>query len=232
MTSRLQERIEELAARAGLSAVPTPVVGVAAAVVVAAVVWALWGALRGGGGADVPAPVSAPAAESGTGESQTGAARETTRTQELVVHVAGAVRHPGVYRLADGSRVEDALCAAGGALGSAAADSLNLARVVTDGERLAVPTKEEAAQGGGAAVAGATGGGGAVSAGAAQGPLDINTATAEQLDALPGVGPSTAAKIVAEREKNGPFKSVEDLSRVPGIGPKKVDALKDLVRAG
>ncbi|MDI6844004.1 MAG: ComEA family DNA-binding protein [Anaerosomatales bacterium] len=140
----------------------------------------------------------------------------------VVVHVVGAVRRPGVYNLPAGSRVGDAVAAAGGALGNAAPDAVNLARVLNDGEQVRIPSADEAS----AAVAAS----GAPSD--APRKVNINTATAAELDTLPGIGPATAQKIVDDRERNGPFASPEDLMRVPGIGPKKFDALKDLVTTG
>jgi len=132
----------------------------------------------------------------------------------LVVDVAGAVRRPGLHRLAPGSRVADAVAAAGGAAAKADLALLNLAAPLADGEQVLVP-----ARGASAAIAGAS----------PSGPLDLNTATAEQLDALPGIGPATAAKIVAFRRAHGPFRSVNELDAVPGIGPARIDELKGLV---
>jgi competence protein ComEA len=121
--------------------------------------------------------------------------------------------------------------AAGGALGAGATDAINLAAKVTDGEQIVVPTRDQVAKGDAPVASGAGTGGGAGASGAAGTPakIDLNTADATQLDTLPGVGPSTAAKIVADRQANGPFKSCDDLGRVPGIGPKKLDTLKDLI---
>jgi competence protein ComEA len=155
-----------------------------------------------------------------------------TESASVTVHVVGAVRMPGVYTLHKGARAADAVQAAGGFLGDAAPAALNLARLVEDGEQVVVPTAAEVAAG---ATAGSPGGGagaagaGAGGAAAVGGKVNLNTANATQLDALPGVGPATAAKIVADRETNGPFRSPDDLMRVPGIGAKKYDALKDLV---
>lgn len=148
----------------------------------------------------------------------------------IAVHVGGAVAEPGVRELDEGARVQEAVDAAGGFAEGAARDVLNLARVLVDGEQVVVPTLYEAgatASGGmdeeGAALAGATSAGGKV---------NLNRATAAELDALPGVGPSTAEKIVADREANGPFRTVEDLKRVSGIGDKKFADLADLVCVG
>jgi competence protein ComEA len=144
---------------------------------------------------------------------------------EVVVHVAGAVAHPGVYRLPAGSRVADAVAAAGGALGSAASDAINLARVLTDGEQVYLPVMGEVPPGAVGAPAGTIG----HSGGPAAGPVDLNRASAADLETLPGIGPATAQKIIDDREKNGPFATVEDLMRVPGIGQKKLEALKEYV---
>lgn len=156
------------------------------------------------------------------------AVAEEART--VVVHVGGAVADPGVRELAEGSRVQDAVDASGGFAEGAAPDALNLARVLSDGEQVVVPTLEEAAgaQGADAGAAGA----GASSGSAAGGRVNINRATAAELDTLPGVGPSTAEKIVADREANGPFATTEDLKRVSGIGDKKYEELADLVCVG
>lgn len=156
------------------------------------------------------------------------AVAEEART--VVVHVGGAVADPGVRELAEGSRVQDAVDASGGFAEGAASDALNLARVLSDGEQVVVPTLEESAgaQGADAGAAGA----GASSGSAAGGRVNINRATAAELDTLPGVGPSTAEKIVADREANGPFATTEDLKRVSGIGDKKYEELADLVCVG
>lgn len=161
----------------------------------------------------------------------------------LAVHVAGAVAAPGVYRLPTGARVVDAISAAGGALPEADANAVNLARFLRDGERVVVPrpgeTVVEPAAGGvagaglggnetGGAVGGGvgSGGGGGVTGGAL---VNINLASASQLEQLPGIGPSLAARIVTHREQNGPFQSVQGLLDVPGIGPAKFEALRGLV---
>lgn len=143
---------------------------------------------------------------------------------DVLVHVAGAVVRPGVYRLPDGERVDDAVRAAGGPAVDADLDALNLAAVVADGMRVYVSTEGEAAPVLSPIESGAT-------AQAPGGPVDINRADADLLDTLPGVGPATAAAIVAERDRNGPFLGVDDLERVPGIGPAKLAGLRDLVTA-
>jgi len=137
-----------------------------------------------------------------------------------------------MYELPSGARVAEAVEAAGGLLANAAQAGINLARIVADGEQISVPTADEVARG---VAGGATGTGpgpappGTGASGVAQALVNINTADATALDALPGVGPSTAEKIVADREANGPFSSADDLGRVAGIGPKKLEELKPRV---
>lgn len=154
---------------------------------------------------------------------------QATKTGRLVyVHVGGAVHRPGLYELPDGSRIFDAVQAAGGATDDADLDSLNLASKVKDGDKVLVPVRIEPGAdpppGGASGAAGVPG-----AAGAPGGLINLNSATAEQLDSLPGIGPSTAQKIIAYRTEHGGFRRVDDLMEVPGIGPAKFEELKDLV---
>ena len=149
-------------------------------------------------------------------------ARATTTTcaaMLVVVYVAGAVVHPGVYTLPQGARANDAVRAAGGFSVQANADAVNLAAIVADGQRVYVPRVGEAI------VVEPAGG---TSATPSE-PVNLNTATADELDVLPGVGPATAASIIAFRDQHGPFSSVEQLSQVRDIGPAKLDAIRGLV---
>lgn len=141
----------------------------------------------------------------------------------VTVHVAGAVRHPGVYRLDSGARVDDAVRRAGGATGKADLTGINLAAKVEDGKQVLVPARAPPVGTSGAAPPG----GAATVPGQ---PVNLNTATLEQLDTLAGVGPATAQKILDYREQHGGFSSVDELDRVPGIGPGRLAALRDLVR--
>ena len=199
--------------------------GGAAVLVVGAVAWLAFVAPGASGGAPVElslprATPDAPPSSSSSGEGVEPAAEGG----RVVVHVAGAVAAPGLYRLGAGPRVADALDAAGGPAGDADLDALNLAAKVADGERVYVPRKGEAPP----PVAGAAGGGsgGAVTAG----PIDLNTATAEQLEDLPGVGPATAEAILAYRKEKGRFRSVEELLEVRGIGEAKLASIRPKVR--
>jgi competence protein ComEA len=141
----------------------------------------------------------------------------------VVVDVVGAVRRPGLYRLEQGSRIADAVARAGGATPKAELSQVNLAAPLADGEQVVVPKRGAA----GAAFPGTTGS--ASGRGSPSAPIQLSTATLEQLDTLPGVGPSTAQKILDYRAKHGAFGSVEELDAVPGIGPKRLDQLRDLV---
>jgi competence protein ComEA len=139
----------------------------------------------------------------------------------VVVHVAGAVRDPGVYKLPSNARVDDAVARAGGATRRADLGGLNLAAELEDGRQVLVP--ERAGRGAAAAP-------GAAAADPAEGqPLNLNTATLEQLDTLSGVGPTTAQKILDYREELGGFSSIEELGEIPGIGEKRLASLREEV---
>jgi competence protein ComEA len=160
-------------------------------------------------------PVSQPAVE------------EREKPLEVSVHVAGAVYHPGVYRLRAGSRVIDAVQEAGGACWDANVDVLNLAQILEDGQKVLVPVKVPAGEAPAAnsfvspPVAGAATVSGTL--------ININTADARALESLPGIGPALAQRIVEHRAANGPFTSPDDLINVPGIGEKKLDQLRDYI---
>jgi competence protein ComEA len=138
-------------------------------------------------------------------------------TPRLVVHVVGAVRRPGLYRLPDRSRIADAVARAGGATRRADLSAVNLAAPVADGVQVVVPVR-----------AGSAAGGAAAAPGASTGPVHLNTATLEQLDALPGVGPVTAQKILDYREQHGAFSSIDELDAIPGIGPARLEQLREV----
>jgi competence protein ComEA len=183
---------------------------VAAVVVVALGVRFMAGQARGPAAAE---PASAPPAA---------AVRLEPRPAGVaLVHVAGAVRSPGVYRLREGERIKDAVRRAGGARTGADLNAINLAAKVADGQQVVVPRRGAA----GAAPAGA-----ADAADPPAAPISLNTATAEQLDTLDGVGPATASKILDYRRQHGGFRSIDDLGEIPGIGPKRLAALRGKVQ--
>jgi competence protein ComEA len=165
----------------------------------------------GAGTTTTAAPLPPPAAMAGV----TG-----LPSSRVVVDVVGAVRRPGLYRLAHDSRIADALTRAGGATPKADLTQVNLAAPLADGEQVVVPRR---------AVGGVAAGPGSASSGAPVAPVQLSTATLEQLDSLPGVGPVTAQKILDYRQKHGAFQSVDELDAVPGIGPKRLDQLRDVV---
>jgi competence protein ComEA len=160
----------------------------------------------------------------GSAEAGSAPASGPAASPRLVVYVVGAVRRPGLYRVAAGSRVADAVERAGGLARRADPAGVNLAAPVADGEQLVVPARlpvaVAAAQG--APVDGAGGS-------APTGPVQLSVATAEQLDSLPGIGPVTAEKIIDYRTAHGAFRSVDELDEVPGIGPARVEQLRGLV---
>ena len=139
--------------------------------------------------------------------------------QPLVVHVSGAVVNPGLYQLPHGSRILDAIQAAGGLLPEADEEALNLAALLKDGQRVLVPTHAQAQA--------------TTSSNSASGALiDINSASQEALESLPGIGPVLAQRIDEYRESNGPFATIEDLLKVEGVGADTFEKLKELVTVG
>ncbi len=233
--------------RLGISAPRAPLVA-AAVIVVALVALGLAVSLFSAGGVTVSRADSASEARgsdgAGEGEGSSSAAsvagaRDAGGAQALVVHVDGAVVRPGVVEVSGSSpRLRDAIEAAGGLVEGADTGSLNLAEKVSDGQKVHVPTVEETQAAAASPAAGASGAGGGQGAGAAAGSgsgggpssasglVNINSATASELQTLSGVGESTANAIVRDREQNGPFSSVDDLMRVSGIGEKKLAKIR------
>jgi len=167
---------------------------------------------RGAPGTGAAAPIASPSADA-SGSPSSG----------IVVHVAGAVAKPGVYNLPEGARVVDALRAAGGAAAGADLSLINLARPLTDGERVYFPRKGETVPGE-AGVAGGVGGGGS-----SDGRVNLNTASLQELEGLPGIGEVLAQRILDYRTQHGPYRDVRDLLKVEGIGEKKFESIRDHV---
>ncbi|OII01281.1 ComEA family DNA-binding protein [Curtobacterium sp. MCBA15_005] len=235
---------------------PRAAVVLAAVVVVVAVVVVLVGALVSGGGEGAGgtggvvvrgAPTAGAGASSGvpspSAGASAGAAPSAPGAGRVVVHVLGAVRRSGVVELPASSRVGDALERAGGATDDADLDRLNLARVLTDGERLYVPRvgqqdvpealgpMADGAAAGPTAGAGAGSGGGTAGTGGEESAVvDLNTADQAALETLPGIGPGLAGRIIAWRDEHGRFAAVEDLLDVSGIGDVRFAELRDRVR--
>lgn len=196
-------------------------VGVGAAVVGSLVTPGGATSIVGGGGADSAGDARS---ESTVGEGDAALDPVDAPTSAaVVVHVLGAVRRPGVVDVRAGDRVLDAIAAAGGTTDDAELAGVNLARVLTDGEQLYVPRVGEMPPS-------ALGGTGGVGAGAAgSGLVNINTADASALETLAGVGPALASRIIAWRDANGPFRSVDELLAVSGIGEKTLAGFRDQV---
>jgi competence protein ComEA len=210
-----------VALRAFAAERPGAIAGAVVGVVVLALVAVF--VLRAPSAAAPPTELSLPRADAG---GVGGVASTTTIAAGVVVHVAGAVARPGLVRLPGGARVADAVDAAGGLRPDADLDRLNLAAPLSDGQRVWVPivgqdAPREVDPGGASPGAGTSG---------APAIVDLNTATASELESLPGVGPATAQAILEQRRRVGRFRSVDDLLDVRGIGPSKLAALRDRVR--
>jgi competence protein ComEA len=189
-----------------------PILGVAAAVVAALVLALVIGVGNGGGEREVVVPIASSSLQPDQGDTDA----------EIVVEVSGAVRQPGLVRLPRDSRVADAIAAAGGyapTVDTDAARALHLARPLADGDQVRVPARGDPA----AEVGGSVG-----TPDGSAAPIDLNTATAEQLDTLPGVGPATAKKIIDARTER-PFASLDDLRDRKVLGPATLDRIKDLI---
>lgn len=196
-------------------------------VVGAATPFGAGGGGRDGGGGAAAGKGAGPRASSVGAQGASGVAGT-----EIVVDVSGKVREPGVHRLPAGSRVTDALRAAGGVRPGTNTDGLNRARFLVDGEQIVVggPLPAAAPGAGGANTTGITGSAGSAAGAAPTAPVSLNTATADQLNTLPGVGPVLAQHIIDYRTQHGGFRSVDELRQVNGIGDRRFADLRDLVQ--
>lgn len=239
------DEVDELKRKAPLGSLPKPVaagiVGVIALVLVSVGVTQAGSpgfVIERAAGGEVLAAQASETADGGTSgkalSDKTVSSAESSSAsppESCYVYVVGAVNHSGVYQLPAASRVNDAVAAAGGFASDAAPAAVNLARAVEDGEQITIPTQQQVEEGQfapqepGAASAGGAGAGAAVSGVDAEGKINLNTATSEQLQTLNGIGEVTAGKIIASREQEGPFATTEDLKRVSGIGEKKYAAI-------
>lgn len=212
-------KLKSLSRRAGIARVPLPVLACVAVACIVLVVFALVRFFPAGTPAnqDFEAPAQV--------EEQT-ADEQGADVQQVGVDVEGAVASPGLYLVSADARVNDAVAAAGGMTKEADRQRVNLAQKVEDGMQVYVPSREEASTASGVA---ATGTGQASSPGSSKGKVNLNTASAEELQTLSGIGPSLSQRIIDYRQANGPFKSVEDLRKVSGIGDTRFKSLKDLV---
>ncbi|OFT71166.1 DNA-binding protein [Corynebacterium sp. HMSC14B06] len=228
-------------------AVVTPRVAMAACIVIAVLALGAIAAVVWPSSPQVEMPAVQDAAVAGTtpettetsAETPGGPGKETNAQAQagpLIVSVGGVVVNPGVVEVPAGARVVEAIERVGGLLPEANPASVNLAAPLVDGQQIvvgteALPAGEIAGGSGGADGSGAdsadSGAAGGAGPGGSDGQININTATATQLEELPGIGPATATKIIDFREKNGPFASIDALEEVPGIGPAKVEALRD-----
>lgn len=221
---RLQDWFADLGTQVG-DRVQVGAVLALAGVVLLAAVW-LYGSTR-------PAPVVL-RASGGTGASPK---RDVSAETTIAVHVAGAVRRPGMVSLKSGARVDEAVRLAGGPIAGADLDAINLAGKVRDGQQILVPRRGQppnpstAAAGGPGQASGAPGSGVGPAPGASgeSAAVELNSATAAQLDTLPGIGPVLAQRIVDHRSERGRFRSVDELQQVEGIGPKKFAQLRSRV---
>lgn len=217
------DEVESLKAKLGIGTTnPLALLGVAfgALVVIGAVVVLVWG------GFTEPGVVVEHETESESAQIQ----EESSSPETFCVHVAGAVASPGMYELPQGSRVSDAVNAAGGMTESADQLSVNLARMISDGEQIVVQEKvDERVQNPSSDSVRHDASEPAAQALSSQGKLNINTASPAELTALDGIGDATAEKIVAYRQANGSFSSIEEIKKVSGIGDKKFEAIKDSI---
>ncbi|HEY3210670.1 MAG TPA: ComEA family DNA-binding protein [Actinomycetota bacterium] len=173
----------------------------------------------------LPSPVHIEASTDRRGPAGLAAPATSPTPATIIVDVAGWVRRPGVYDFRQGDRVIDAIRMAGGARPGADLTSINLAALLTDAQQIVVPKKGKPSAGG----PGSGGGPGAPGSGGAEPLINLNTATLDQLESLPGIGPALGQRILDYRQEHGPFRSVDDLLNVSGIGDKRLADLRSKV---
>ena len=225
MNDELKIRIESLLRRAGLSRVPKPALAcmlVAALVLAGAAVVRFWPQGAASTGDDFQVALAAQ-------EDETSESLSVQSSGEIAVDVEGAVKHPGLYMVAAGSRIGDAIEAAGGVTNKAASGQVNLAQSLEDGQQVYVPSKQEGSSRRSSDSGSGSAGSGGATASSAGDKININTATAEELQALPGIGEALSQRIVDYRDANGAFSQVEDITNVSGIGDAILANIKDII---
>ena len=239
MAKDVKLRLQSLARRAGLAGVSKPVLvclGVLMALLLCFALWRFWPAGPASAGSDFSVDISQDggfASQADDDSGQDGAPAGSGGSEKIKVDVEGAVRHPGLYELTNGSRVGDAVKAAGGTTKKAAKGQVNLAEILQDGQQITVPTKGQVSA---AAQSGATGSGTTGSAtgsgsqsSSEQDKININTASASELQELSGIGESLSQRIVDYRNANGAFASVDDLVNVSGIGDARLEQIRSKI---
>lgn len=231
ISSELRLRLSCLLRKAGLGRVPMPVLVCMCAGLVLLLGLSLWH-FWPGGGADAAGEdfaIETTHSDHNQEANANAGGGSTEGAAKIAVDVEGAVKKPGLYRLDANARIDDAVAAAGGFKKSAARGEVNLAQALSDGQQVLIPFKSS----GQASASPADGEAGTASAAAqsrdSNGKININTASAEELQKLSGVGESISARIIDYREKNGAFKSVDDLTNVSGIGDARLEAVRDQI---
>lgn len=223
-----QEFAESRPSRAKFPMLSKPVLAGACALIVACVIGIAFAVTSADAGGFQVVPAAEEAKE---GEGAPVDGTEEEPAPDIYVHVAGCVAAPGICRLPQGARIAEAIEAAGGFTAEAACESVNLAREVQDGEQIIVASVTEV-EAGAASAAGVSVASSAQGSAQADGRININAATEADLQTISGIGPAKAQKIIAYRESNGPFKTVEDLCNVSGIGTKTLENIRDQISVG
>ena len=224
--------VEELEEKLKGRGISLPVVAVVLVVVLALVFFGLKACVSYLSSDDVSFRVAQEAAEEADDGGEEAGEESANSPQLICVYVTGAVQNPGVYEVSSDARVNDALQLAGGATKKANLEGVNLAATLQDGQQITIPRKgEEGASGSGAASSGniTSGTSSGASSGGSAGLVNVNTATSEELQTLPGIGPALAQRIIDYRTSQGSFKSCEDITNVSGIGEKTYERISSLI---